>query len=432
MKTYLRLHGWEFLLAVCIAIGMHLNTFSAFMIHESYMTNYVLVAVVTTVVMAVMYVIGYNKRNTIIGAGVWVVGLIGWIIYLRANDLIDLSEGADETIPAFWSILLFGTALIYLLTRSRKILYFAAPIGLLFCAAFKFLEYPVSVPGLFLLVIAVILELLFLVFRDSLLDADYGNYNIGHFLMQSVAIVTVVVMLASGFFYGIVKPLNPPTQDLKLITKLMSFDILELLGISSTQEVKDPNQGDEEQDEDNPPEESEQEQKENEDEETDQDEEDQKESDETIDASTISYKKKDYTVYLISALIVLLLMAPFVIKYALRARRRRRLNGLDANNQAAFVYDFFLKRLKRLGIGKADSQTILEYAYQQEGTLENFTAEDGTTFEEMTEIFNRHLYSKDDISAEEAQKFLAMYNSFYKNTKNFVGTWHYIRKFWLI
>lgn len=430
MRQYVRLHAWDFILTVLIAIGMHLNTFSAFMIRESYMTNYLLVTVVTTLVMAVMFVIGYNKRNTIIGGAGWAVFLIGWIIYLRANDLINLEEGADETIPAFWSIVIFGSALIYLLTRSRKILFGAAPVGMLFCAAFKFLEYPVSVPGLFILVIAVILEILYLVYKDSLLTADYGNYTIRHFLEQSIAIVTVVVILSSGVFYGIVKPLDPPTRDLKLITKLLSFDILELLGVASTQEVKDPNQGDEDQDEEEPPEEKEEEK---EDEENEQDEDENKqESDEKISAQTMSYNEKDYTVYWVTALIILLLATPFVIKYVLRARRRRRLSGLDANNQAAFVYDFFLDRLKKLGVGKADSQTILEYAEQQEAVLENFTAEDGTTFEEMTELYNYHLYSKTPVSSENARKFVAMYDSFYKNAKEFVGTWKYIRKFWVL
>ena len=430
MRQYVRLHAWDFLLTVLIAIGMHLNTFSAFMIRESYMTNYLLVTVVTTLVMAVMFVIGYNKRNTIIGGAGWAVFLIGWIIYLRANDLINLEEGADETIPAFWSIVIFGSALIYLLTRSRKILFGAAPVGLLFCAAFKFLEYPVSVPGLFILIIAIILEILYLVYKASLLSADYGNYTIRHFLEQSIAIVTVVVMLSSGVFYGIVKPLDPPTRDLKLITKLLSFDILELLGVASTQEVKDPNQGDEDQDEEEPPEEKEEEK---DDEENEQDEDENKqESDEKISAQTMSYNEKDYTVYWVTALIILLLATPFVIKYVLRTRRRRRLNGLDANNQAAFVYDFFLDRLKKLGVGKADSQTILEYAEQQEAVLENFTAEDGTTFEEMTELYNYHLYSKLPVRPEDAKKYMAMYDSFYKNAKAFTGTWRYIRKFWVL
>lgn len=430
MRAYLRLHAWDFLLTVLIAIGMHLNTMSAFMIRDAYLTNYGLIAAVTAVVMALMFAIGFNKKTMIGGAAVWGLAFIGWVIYLRANDLISLEEGADETIPGFWTILLFGTAIIYLLTRSRKILFFAAPIGLLFCAAFKFLEYPVSVPGLIILVVAVILELLFLVYKDSLMSATYGNYNIPHFLMQSVAICTAVIMLATGAFYGIVKPLDPPTRDLKLITKLMSFDILELLGVASTQEVRDPNQGDEDQDEDEPPEEKEEEKEDEEDEQNE--DENTKESDEKIDAQTMSYDERDYTAYIVTALILLALITPFVVKYALRARRRRRLNGLDANNQAAFVYDFFLKRLKKLGVGKADSQTILEYADQQEGVLENFTATDGTTFEEMTDIFSRHLYSKEDITPAEAAKFLSMYDSFYKNAKEFIGTWRYIRKFWII
>lgn len=431
MRTYLRLHGWDFLLTVLIAIGMHLNTFSAFMIKESYMTNYLLVAVVTTVIMTLMFFIGYSKRNTIIGAVAWGVFLIGWVIYLRANDLVDLSEGADETIPAFWSIILFGTAVIYLLTRSRKVLYAAAPIGLLFCGIFRFLEYPVSTPGLFLLVVALLLEILFLTYKDSLLSATYGNFKISHFVVQSIAIVTVIVMLATGAFYGIVKPLDPPTQDLKLITKLMQFDILELLGVASTQEVRDPNQDeDDDKDDEEPPEEEEEEKDEEDENENEEDE--TKESDEKIDASTMSYEQRKYTVYWVTALILFALAAPFVVKYYLRARRKRRLNGLDASNQAAFVYDFFLTRFRRLGIGKTDDQTILEYAEQQEGVLENFTAEDGTTFEEISDIYNHYLYSKVPVTPEEANKFLSMYKSFYKNARAFVGPWKYLLKFWVL
>lgn len=429
MKQYVKLHAWDFLLTVLIAIGMHLNTFSAFMIRESYMTNYVLVAAVTTVVMAIMYVIGYNKRNALIGAGGIGLALIVWIIFLRANDYLDLEEGADETFPAFWTIVLFGTAVIYLLTRNRKILFGAAPIGLLFCAAFKFLEYPVSVPGLFLLVIAIILEILYLVYKDSLLNADYGNYTLRHFIEQSIAIVTVVVMLSTGVFYGIVKPLDPPTRDLKLITKLLSFDILELLGVASTEEVKDPGEN-EDDDKDDQKEQEQQEDEENEEE--DQEDEQNRESDEQISASTISYEEEDYTIYWVTALIVLLLAAPFVIKYALRTRRRRRLNGLDASNQAAFVYDFFLNRFRKLGYGKADNVTVLEYAEQQGEFLQNFVASDGTTFEEISDIYNHYLYSKVPVTSTEAGKFLAIYDSFYKNARAYVGPWKYLLKFWVL
>lgn len=427
MKQYMKFHVWDFFLTVLIAIGMHLNTFSAFMVRESYMTNYPLIAAVTFLMTAIMFVVGYNRRNALIGAGGIATALIIWIIYLRANDLLTLEDGADETIPAFWTIVLFGTALIYVLTRSRKVLFFAAPIGLLFCGAFRFLEYPVSVPGLFLLVAAVILELLYLVYKDSLLTASYGNYNIGHFLIQSLAVLTAVIMLATGAFYGIVKPLDPPTRDLKLITKLMSFDIMELLGVASTQELREPDDEDQD-DDDDQKEEEEEEEKEDEDKEDEQN----RESEEDISASTITYDERDYTVYWVTALILFLLVLPFAIKYALRARRRRRIQGLDANNQAAFVYDFFLKRFKRLGFGKPDSATILEYAEQQEDFLLNFRGKGGTTFEELSDIYNRHLYSGTDVTPAEASQFMDVYNSFYKNAKEFLGNLKYSRKFWIL
>ena len=90
MRQYVRLHAWDFILTVLIAIGMHLNTFSAFMIRESYMTNYLLVAAVTTIVMAVMFVIGYNKRTAIIG-GAWLTGIVGLLILstIRIKKLQD-------------------------------------------------------------------------------------------------------------------------------------------------------------------------------------------------------------------------------------------------------------------------------------------------------------------------------------------------------
>ena len=429
MKQYVRLHAWDFILTICIAIGMHLNTFSAFMIRESYMTNYALVAIVTALVMAIMYVIGYNKRTSLIGGAAIGVALIVWVIILRARGYLDdlSAEGTDETIPAFWTIVLFGTALIYVLTRSRKVLFFAAPIGLLFCAAFKFLEYPVSVPGLLLLVAAVILELLYLVYKDSLLTASYGNYNIRHFLMQSIAVLLVVMMLSTGVFYGVVKPIDPPTRDLKLITKLMSFDIMELLGVASTQELREPDDEDKD-DKDDQKEQEEEEEKEEEEKEDEQN----RESQEDISANTITYDERDYTVYWVTALILLLMALPFIVKYTLRARRRRRLNGLDPNNQAAFVYDFFLKRFKKLGFGKPESATILEYAEQQEDFLLNFRSKEGTTFEELSEIYNRHLYSGADVTPAEISKFMSVYNSFYKNAKEFLGNWKYIRKFWIL
>ena len=429
MKQYVRIHAWDFILTICIAIGMHLNTFSAFMIRESYMTNYALVAIVTALVMAIMYVIGYNKRTSLIGGVGIGVALIVWVIFLRARGYLDdlSAEGTDETIPAFWTIVLFGTALIYVLTRSRKVLFFAAPIGLLFCAAFKFLEYPVSVPGLLLLVAAVILELLYLVYKDSLLTASYGNYNIRHFLMQSIAVLLVVMMLSTGVFYGVVKPIDPPTRDLKLITKLMSFDIMELLGVASTQELREPDDEDKD-DKDGQKEQEEEEEKEEEEKEDEQN----RESQEDISANTITYDERDYTVYWVTALILLLMALPFIVKYTLRARRRRRLNGLDPNKQAAFVYDFFLKRFKKLGFGKPESATILEYAEQQEDFLLNFRSKEGTTFEELSEIYNRHLYSGADVTPAEISKFMSVYNSFYKNAKEFLGNWKYIRKFWIL
>ena len=76
--------------------------------------------------------------------------------------------------------------------------------------------------------------------------------------------------------------------------------------------------------------------------------------------------------------------------------------------------------------------TVLEYAEQQGEFLQNFVASDGTTFEEISDIYNHYLYSKVPVTSTEAGQFLAIYDSFYKNARAYVGPWKYLLKFWAL
>lgn len=436
MKSYIRLHAWDFVLTFFMSLGFCLNLFSAWVIRDQYTRNYPLIIVVILAVNALMYVIGYNKKTALIGAAGWCVFAVIWVLFMRSRGWLTFNEEIDKSIPAFWSVLLFATALVYLLTRNRKVLLGVLPFGLLVLAAFRFLEYPVSTAGLFIFVAASALEVLYKVYMDSLMSASYGTFRIRHFLEQSLAVVAAVGVLASGVYYGIVKPLDPPTRELKLITKLLSFDILETLGVSWTEQIESNDlttdqENDEEQDTKNKEEQKDEEQN---DEENEKDSENDQmhQSDETVSTHSITYDEKDYTAVWVTLLVLLLLALPFAAKYGLRSRFRKKIFGLSPPEQVRQLYAFFLKKFKRLGLGKEEGQTLQEYVGDQVMGHAMFTASDGTTFENLSDIVMQQIYAGYVPTEEDARKFRQFHKEFYRHARARTGPLRYLWKFWIL
>lgn len=437
MKTYIRLHAWDFVLTFFMSLGLCLNLFSAWVIRDQYTKNYTLIVVVILAVNVLMYAIGFNKKTALAGTAGWGVFAVLWVLFLRAKGWLTFDVEIDKSVPAFWSVLLFATALVYLLTRNRKVLLGVLPFGLLVLAAFRFLEYPVSTAGLFLFTAAAALEVLYKVYMDSLMSASYGTFRIRHFLEQSLAVVAAVGVLASGVYYGIVKPLDPPTRELKLITKLLSFDILETLGVSWTEQIESNDLTTDQENDDEKDTKNKNEEKENEDDKDNQNEDDpeqnqNQQSEENISAHSITYNEKDYTAIIVTLLILLLLALPFAIKYSLRARFRKNISGLSPPDQVRQLYAFFLKRFKRLGMGKEDGQTLQEYAGDQTENLATFAAEDGTSFEDLSDLVMQQIYAGYMPTEADAEKFRSFYQSFYKHAKEHVGNGKYLWKFWFL
>ena len=421
-----------------ISLGLALNIFSAYVINESYTKSYFLIIAVILLVNLLMYVLGYSKRTMYIGIIGWAAFIVGWIIFLRSKGWLTFDEKVDTSFAAFWSILLLTPALVYLVTRNRKVLLAAAPIGTLVLAAFRFLEYPVSTVGMFLVIGGLALEVLYKVYMDSLLNASYGNFRIRHFLEQSIAVVAVVGVLSAGIFYGIIRPTDPPTRKLQLIKKLMSFQVIEQIGVAWNQIVEGSNTSDKTNDEEKDTQNKEEKDKDNKNQNNDdqqkqqQDQNETKESDEKIKAHAITYETKDYTAVWAALLVLLLLALPFAIKYFFRYRRKRRIAELSPKEGSVFLYKFFLKEFKLLKMGKTDGQTVLEYADMKETALRSFDTPEGTTFAELSDVYNKILYAGYDPTAEEYAKFCAFYKSFYKNARRKLGKLKYVFAFWAL
>lgn len=416
-----------------IAVGLGLNVLSSFELNTPLLTNYAVIILTVAAVNLFCFVSGYSKKNTITGIVIGALLLVAGVVTVAVKGYFSYGNETAASVPIFWAVMIFSTLFTYLLTRNRKIVIFFAAAALILSAAFRFLEYPVSTVGFVVMTCGLVLEILCRVYHNSLEKASYGTFSFKHFAVQSIAVTLVVMLLSGGVFYGIIKPLEPPTRELKLITKLLSFDVLEKVGISSKLQVQNPNvqsdvtnddQRKTKQEEDIPDE------PQTEPEEEDKDDDIINNSQNELLALAISYADTEYIRYIIAVSAVLIVFLPFIIKSLLRRKQRKKIEELSPDAGSKYLYAWFLKKFNKLGMGKADNITVLEYIRFYENSLKDYDTESGTDFKSLTEIYNKTVYGTYVPSDSDYAMFKDYYDSFFKNIKKNMGAFKYAFKFW--
>lgn len=435
MKKYLQSHIWDFIFTVMIAVGLGLNVLSSFELNTPLLTNYAVMILTVVAVNLFCFISGYNKKNTITGIITGIVLVVAGVVLVASKGYFSSGNETAASVPIFWAVMIFSAVFTYLLTRNRKIAIFFSVGALIVCAAFRFLEYPVSTVGFLVMTFGLVLEILCRVYHDSLEKASYGTYSFKHFAVQSIAVTLVVMLLSSGVYYGVVRPLEPQTRELKLITKLLSFDVLEKVGISSKLQVQNPNiqsdvtndeQRKTKQENDVPDE------PQTEPEEEDKDDDVINKTQNELKAFAISYADMEYVRYVIAGAIVLVILLPFVIKYMLRRKQRKKVEAFSPDEGSKYLYAWFLKKFDKLGIGKAANITVLEYVQNSESGLRDYVTESGTDFKALTDVYNKTIYGTYEPTDDDYALFKDFYNSFFKNVKNSIGVIRYAFKFWVI
>ena len=441
MKKYAEVHLWDYIFTLLISVGFSINAFSAFQINETYLTNYLLVAAIAAVTNLLMFIAGFSKNNTLIGSGIAVVAVIAWALFLRAQGMLNMNDKVDKSMPFVITITVFVTAITFIFSRKKKALLIFVPILTMLVGAFAFLEYPVNVPLYILMVVGLILEVLYSTFLDSVLSASYGGYNMPHFITQAIAIAMVIVVAGSGVYYGIVKPLDPPTKDIKLITRYLSFDVLEKVGAAWTQEL--PNKNNKTNNTNNSNKNTRNENKNNNNNKNQNQKKNNKnnkqnnnsqtvDSDKTLIAQAISYQTQDMTAAMLAFMLAALLLIPWLIKYLIRMRRINSYEKMAPEKYVVSMYNFFMKSFRRLRIGNKGTLTVLEYPKAYKFELEDYDSKNGVTFEKLSETYNKLVYAGVKPTDEEVKEFRDYYQSFYKNVKHNIGSFKYAFKFWIL
>ena len=228
------------------------------------------------------------------------------------------------------------------------------------------------------------------------------------------------------------RPLNPPTQELKLITVLKSMQQLDRLGVSSTQIVLDPNLSSTEEPEDE--EKGNEENEEESDSPQGENEIPQQSLTETIRDNITSnvqqawaavrYDSYDFQWLWLLLLIPVAIAAAYLWRFERRKRWRKRVQALPRESAVVNYYRYFLKRLGHLGLKRSPNTTLREYAALNAVQLQPFEGEDHR-FADLTATYESVLYGRHRVTDWEYAAYEAFFDGFYQGLKRELGPVRY-------
>ncbi len=434
MSTYIRNHVWDYLICLIMSAALAFNVFAGYEIKDPKALSILSVGAVCAVSMILLFAAGYNRITTLAGIGTAVVVIVISVIMVRTY--YSKGEGRIDDNPAlFWLVTIGVSVVCYLLSRWRIGIAVLLTAGSIMSAAFGFLKYPVSGPAFIVFLSAVILVFLYRVYNISLLASYTGSVRFTRYTMQSAAFVLVIVLAAGAVYAGIIRPLNPPTHPLKLITKLESLEILQQVGVSSRTEVPDPDQTTENENENK--ETTNQKENQNEDQSPQEEKDDNlqgeiKQQTDTEKAQAVNYRRDRTWFYVtIAFLIALAAVLPFVLRYFLRRRWERKVKEAGPTEGSVMVYSYLLKKLRYAGFTKPPGITLFRYMKGQRKAMKTF-AVGSTDLFALTRLYQQVLYGCRELEEADFARFWKVYSAFRGNMKNKLGKVRYLLRFFFI
>lgn len=332
------------------------------------------------------------------------------------------SLGLDAGIFAAWF------AVLLLLCRTRAGCACLFLLGALLLAGAAFLQFPVPLWSLLLFLPCAAALFFYRVYAVSLARSPVARPRTGAWMRQTALFCLAGLLIAGGLYAGVVRPLSPPTRELKLITRLQSMQALQVLGVSTTKVVTDPElisnaepdrldfsgQAGE------TPDDSLGGEAPDEPDESAGGEDSAVSSAERESYSAVRYWTRGGGWIWLAAAAAVLIAAAFALRVALKRRWRARVRALSHEAAAVNYYRYFAARLRRMGLKRARQQTLREYAGSHALQLEPFgLGED--SFATLTLLYERVRYGGGALSDAEYRKFEEFYDRFPRALRRELG-----------
>lgn len=429
MKEFLRYRFWDWLLCGCIATGLVFPIFAGFVLEDSFSTSILWVALFMAVAMAVLVLFTYSRVTTIVGIVIGVALLLFVMVYVRGNGVFgdEAAEAANSLFIAL-TVAALVAVLVYLACRTKPgiiVLFLAGNI--LICGSY-FLQFDVHVWSFLLFTFCVFVMFWYRNYLSSLQQAQVGRIRLPRFMIQSLIICFAAILLAGAAWYGIIRPLEPPTQELKLIQQLKQITVVQKMGLYTTQKFLDPNllsSADTDQTEEGTQEGEQNGTDESDNTEDGEHEKKEQQQQQPEEVQSVYYLLSLLNIPWILVTVAVLIAAAFILRMLVRKNWKKKVDLLSPEQQIIKYYTYFLTRLGRTGLGRPVNHTLYEYAADMDHSLQEFAVGE-INFSKLTGLYVRCFYGKNIAEDYEAEYFRTFYAAFHKALRKEIGVFRYL------
>ena len=448
MRRYIRYSIPELLLCLVMSVGLSVSVFQGFYLSTSLVGNLPLLTAVCAALLILLFLAGYDRRSSLIGVLIAIAAVIGSVMLLRANDmpLFTAEAGADNA-PLWLLITIICCASVFLLTRSPAGTGALFVLGSLCLSVLAVLEYNTRLWGFVLFLAACGVMFLYRRYLKNVLTISTAKNAFAPVLLYAAVMSGAVLLLSCATWLGIIRPLSPPTKDIRLVTRVVSVDVLDKLGVSRTLQVLDRNTFSDDVNE-------------NEHRVSDQMGEDVEsipvsdsafaaagsQPDEASDYTARRQQQKNrellrrvvrYLQLWLRQNVRLLLAAAIVsvlcgsVLFLLRRRMwHRRMLKLPARERSIKYYHWYRKKFAILGFPGPGTDTPLEYAARLDNRTRVLDAPDAS-WSDMTALFVKTYYGAQPATAEDERLMERYYRRFYPACREMLGA-RYVLKYFVL
>lgn len=414
----------EWILCMTLLVSLDWNLVQSFDLPQAMCTDLPRIILVNIPVVTLLFAAGYSRKTLKIGIPLFIViGVIAILICVQSGISLLESDDADANVGLFYLVLIVTAVVVCPLVRQPAGAAFLGVFGALSNGWFAVLHYPFSNPALVIFFLSI--AMLFLL-------AQYNNTMRRVSSVQSsfrpmIAVITAVSVLAlaggAGLYYAIVQPLNPPTQKIQVIERVLSLEVLDQIGISKEQILVDENLASDNTNEDmHTTEEGDQEQEEEESSGSERPQADLYGSSESQAFNPAFELLKEHHYLLISLILLTLLgISAIVARFLLRHRIwLKKIQKLEKEEQVDQIYHHLRERLPVLSVSPPGGDTPNRYAFRIRRQTRILDAP-GVSWRQLSSIFSKICYGQKPVTDREYRYFIRYYETFWKGARKMCG-----------
>lgn len=404
---YMRLSMPEAMLCLLTSTALCICILDGFVWSEKLLDPFVPVILAGAIITILGCAFSFRRKTIVMGVLLLCVFIAGGIAVLSA--------GTTGEYGLFCALICLTPVCVFLLSRTRigTALLFAG--GVLVITGSTFLEYGNRPACLIIFLVAGACLLVSRLYRIGMLHASTFAPKTARMALLGLVLCIMAAVLSAGVYFSVVKPLEPPTQELKLITELKKLPLLEKLGVASTIHIIDHEQYAAAKEEEKLMSDTQ------DDEQPDiSDKEEEREAEEDSVSSTVekpgradavSYEFKVYIWLYIAAGLIVVILAAVGGKLLCRRRRFVKLLKRPQAEQVVQMYLYFIDLMVRCGLPPVASSTPVEYCDRIGRRADRFFSGQDD-FHRITQVFERVYYGAEEPSPEEYDLFLRAYRAF--------------------